>query len=373
MTIAIVGGGLAGATAATELRSRGYDGQVILYAAEDQLPYERPPLSKGFLLGRKEVESVRVHDEAWYRDHDVDLRLGTRVVEISPEAHVLHTSSGEETFGQLVLATGSSPRHLPLADDSGKPVAYLRTVDDSERLKATLSDKPRVTVVGAGWIGLEVAAAAREYGCDVTVFETAKLPLLAVLGPQVAEVFARLHREHGVDLRLGASVNQEALQDADLVVVGIGVTPDTALAEAAGLAVDNGVLVDAYLRTSHPDVFAIGDIANHDHPVLGRRVRVEHWDNAIQQGKAVAHNLMGEDDPYDAQPYFFTDQYELGMEYVGNVGPDGYDEVAIEGDTTGAFRAFWLRLGVVAAAMQANDWDASDLIRESVGKPYQRK
>jgi NADPH-dependent 2,4-dienoyl-CoA reductase/sulfur reductase-like enzyme len=367
MTIAIVGGGLAAATCATELRKRGYDGALVLYAAERHLPYERPPLSKGVLLGKDALDTVFVHDADWYSDNNVDLRTGVRVTTIRPDDHLLETDDGEDSFTQLVLATGSSPRHLPLADESGKPVVYLRTIDDNKKLQAALKEQPNVTVIGGGWIGLEVASAAREAGCAVTVYEMAELPLLAVLGPEVAQVFADLHRGHGVDLRLGTAVSESDIADSDLVVVGIGAKPETSLAEDAGLAVDNGVLVDSFLRTSHRDVFAIGDIANQDHPTLKRRVRVEHWDNAIKQGRVAAHNLLGDDEPYDKQPYFFTDQYDFGMEYVGHVGPDGYDSVAIEGDTAGAFRAYWMHDKVVVAAMQANDWDASAEIRASIG------
>jgi NADPH-dependent 2,4-dienoyl-CoA reductase/sulfur reductase-like enzyme len=223
-----------------------------------------------------------------------------------------------------------------------------------------------VTIIGAGWIGLEVAAAAREAGCPVTVYELADLPLRGVLGPEVARVFADLRRARGVELVLGSPVTAAALSGADLVVVGIGAVPDTALAEAAGLRTGNGVLTDTRLRTSRPDIYAAGDIANQDHPVLGR-VRVEHWDNAIAQAKTAARNMLGADEPYDRQPYFFTDQYDLGMEYVGHVGPGGYDRVVIEGDTASAFRAYWEREGVVVAAMHANDWGASDDIRASVG------
>lgn len=367
MTIAIIGGGLAGATAATELRERGYDGQLVLYAAEAHLPYERPPLSKGFLLGKEPIEKAYVHDRAWYDDHDVHLRLGSAVTGIDLARHVLHVGGAEESFTQAVLATGARPRRFVLADQGPTPTAYLRTIEDSERLKAAFAPGVRIAVVGAGWIGLEVTAAAREAGCEVTVFEQAELPLARVLGPDVATVFADLHRSHGVDLRLATSVTDADLAAADLVVVGVGVEPDTALADAAGLEVDNGVLVDATLRSSHADVFAIGDIANHAHPTLGARVRVEHWNNALQQGKTVAHNLLGDDEAYDRLPYFFTDQYDLGMEYWGHVGPEGYDTVEIEGDTGAAFRAFWIRDGVVVAAMHANDWDASDEVKATVG------
>jgi 3-phenylpropionate/trans-cinnamate dioxygenase ferredoxin reductase subunit len=373
MSIVIVGGGLAGGTAATELREQGHTGPVVLVGAEQHAPYERPPLSKGYLLGNDPIDDAFVHPRDWYAEHDVDLRTGVEATAVDTDAHTVTLSTGEAlTYEGLLLATGAEPRRLALTEEAGIPTAYLRTIEDSDRLKEAFGRGGRIAVVGAGWIGLEAAAAARSAGCDVTVFETADLPLLRVLGPTVATAFADLHRAHGVDLRLGTSVTASDLDGADLVVAGIGVTPRVALAEAAGLAVDNGVLVDAALRaeqagTGTPlrDIYAVGDIANHAHPVLGRRIRVEHWDTAINQAKVAAHNLAGADEVYDALPYFFTDQYDLGMEYVGNAGAD--DEVVVHGDLEGlAFRAFWLRDGKVVAAMHANDWDATDDLRAAV-------
>ena len=365
MTIVIVGGGLAGGTAATELREHGYDGRVVLIGAEDHPPYERPPLSKGYLLGNDPLEDAFVHPREWYAEHEVELKLGVRATVIDVADQVVRTTDGDERFDGLLLATGAEPRRLRLAEESGAPTAYLRTIEDSDRLKAAFAEGRRIVVIGAGWIGLEVTAAARSAGCEVTVFETAELPLLRVLGPAVAEVFAALHREHGVDLRLGTTVTAADLAAADLVVVGVGVSPRVELAQDAGLGVEDGVLVDARLRTTAPGVYAIGDIASHDHPVLGRRIRVEHWDTAINQGKVAAHNLVGADEPYDALPYFFTDQYDLGMEYVGHGNAE--DEVVLSGDVAGrVFRAFWLRDGRVVAAMHANDWDATDDLRAAV-------
>ena len=365
MSIVIIGAGLAGGTAATELREQGYDGQVVLVGAEEHPPYERPPLSKGYLLGNDALDDAFLHPRDWYGEHDIDLRLGVEATGLDTDAHVVTTSSGDLTYERLLLATGAEPRRLAVAEDSGVPTAYLRTIEDSDRLKDAFAAGGRIAVVGAGWIGLEVAAAAREAGCDVTVFETAELPLLRVLGPTVAQVFADLHREHGVDLRLGTSVSAGDLRGADLVVAGVGVSPRLDLARSGGLAVDDGVLVDAALRTSVPSVLAVGDIASHAHPVLGRRIRVEHWDTAINQAKVAAHNLAGADEAYDAMPYFFTDQYDLGMEYVGHASGD--DEVVVHGDLAGrAFRAFWTRGGRVVAAMHANDWDATDDLRAAV-------
>jgi 3-phenylpropionate/trans-cinnamate dioxygenase ferredoxin reductase subunit len=372
MTIVVVGAGLAGGTAVTELRDQGYDGRIVLLGAEQHLPYERPPLSKGYLLGKEPLAKAFVHDAAWYAEHDVEVRVSTDVKALDLEAKVVRTDAGEEPFDKLLLATGAEPRHLAMADESDAPVAYLRTIEHSDRLRASFGDRKDVLVVGAGWIGLEVAAAAREAGCKVTVVESAELPLLAVLGPEVAQVFADLHRAHGVDLRLSSSLTREDLAAAGLVVVGIGVAPRTVLAEEAGLDVDNGVLVDETLRSSHPDVWAVGDIANHQHPVLGRRVRVEHWDTAIQQAKVAARNLAGAEERYEKLPYFFTDQYSLGMEYVGHVGRDGYDRVVVRGESNdddgGVFQAFWLKDGRVEAGMHVNDWDATDGIKGLVGR-----
>ena len=384
-TFVIVGGGLAAGKAVEQLRESGFEGSIVLFGEEHHLPYERPPLSKGYLLGNDELDTAFVHTPDWYDENDVDLRLGTTVTGIDRKGRRVLAGDVSQSYDKLLLATGASPRHLALADDSGAPVAYLRTIEDSTRLKETFAEGTRVAIIGGGWIGLEVASAARQAGAEVTVLEFLELPLLRVLGTEVAKVFAGLHADHGVDLRTSAEVTsvekagQQAVVhlkdgatiEADLLVVGVGVAPNIALAEAAGLDLDNGVLVDENLRTSDPDIYAAGDIANQAHPVLGRRIRVEHWDTAIEQGKAAARNMAGEDTPYDRLPYFFTDQYDLGMEYVGSVGPDGYDEVVVRGDTSAAggrtFTAFWLNGGQVLAAMHVNDWDATDHLRAIVG------
>lgn len=377
MDIVIIGGGIAAANAARELRDRGHEGGITILASEPHAPYERPPLSKDLLLGTAEPDSAQVLAPGWYEDHDVDLRTGTEATGIDlTRRHVL-IGDEELPYDRLLLATGATPRQLDGLAGSDVPVAYLRTLGDSVALKARLHG--RLLVVGAGWIGLEVASAARAAGAEVTVVDPAAQPLLAVLGPEVAAHFAQLHRGHEVDLRLGTTVesverDRVLLSDGhdltpDLIVVGIGAVPDDALAREAGLDVDDGVLVDASLRTSDPVVFAAGDVANHDHPALGRRLRVEHWDTAIHQGQAAARAMLGDDTPYDRQPYFFTDQYDVGVEYVGSVGPDGYDEVVVRGDSlVEGLTALWLRDGVVVAGMQANNWDATDIIRGLVGQ-----
>ncbi|BDO42052.1 pyridine nucleotide-disulfide oxidoreductase [Cellulomonas sp. NTE-D12] len=349
--------------------------------AEQHLPYERPPLSKGYLLGAAELDDAFVHPSSWYADHDIELRLGTAVTAIDPGAHTVTAGQEPLVYSRLLIATGARPRRLGIADDSGAPVAYLRTIEDSQRLKAALEPGRRIVIVGGGWIGLEVAAAARTAGADVVVLEALAMPLVRVLGPEVAEVFGDLHREHGVEVRTAVSVTGVApdgdravvtLADgssltADLLVVGVGVAPNTELAEAAGLETDNGVLVDERLRASDPDVFAAGDVANAYHPALGRRVRVEHWDTAIEHGRTAARNMLGAAEAYTRLPYFFTDQYDLGIEYVGSIGPDGYDEVVLRGDVAGRrFTAFWVNGDRVVAGMHANDRDAIEPVRRIV-------
>ena len=383
VTFLIVGAGLAGATAAESLREEGFDGRIVLIGEETERPYERPPLSKGYLLGTAERDTIYVHPESWYAEHDVDLRLGTTVAGIDPTGHQATLADGTRLgYTKLLLATGSSPRRLgvPGADQDG--VLYLRRAQDSDQIKQTLQSASRVAVVGGGWIGLEVTAAARAAGVEVTLLEAARLPLLAVLGPELAEVFAGLHREHGVDARFGAQVAEitgaagradgARLADgariaADAVIVGIGIAPNTRLAGAAGLKVDNGVLVDAQLRSSDPDTYAAGDVANAFHPLLGRSIRVEHWANALNQPKVAASSMLGRDVAYERVPYFFTDQYDLGMEYSGYVEPGAYDQVVFRGDVAGReFVAFWLAGGRVLAGMNVNVWDVTDPIRALV-------
>ena len=378
--IVIVGGGLAAANAVEELRERGFTGSVTLVGSEQQVPYERPPLSKSVLLGNDPPESVFVHTAEWYEEHGVELVLGTAASAIDTVDRTVTVGARTLGYDRLLLATGAIPRKLRMADDSGAPVAYLRTFEDSLSLRERLSG--HVLIIGAGWIGLEVASAARQAGAEVTVVDPADVPLQKVLGDELGEVFAGLHRDHGVDLRLGSGVEDITHDDGvtrvrlsdgqtlevDLVVVGVGVAPDVSLAEAAGLEVDNGVLVDATLRTSDPHVWAAGDIANHDHPLLGR-IRVEHWDVAINQGKHAARAMLGSQQPYEVQPYFFTDQYDWGMEYVGHVGSEGYDEVVLKGEPADGLTAYWIRDQKVLAGMHLNDWDAIDRIRELVGGP----
>ena len=379
-TFVVVGGGLAGAKAVEALRERGFEGRLVLFGAEPHLPYERPPLSKDYLKTGEKLEDAFVHDEQWYAAHDVEVRTGTEVTGIDRDAHQVVTSAGERVhYDRLLLATGSSPRHLSLTGADIDGVLSLRTIEDSQAIRARFGEGRRLVLVGGGWIGLEVAAAAREAGTEVTVLEALDLPLVRVLGPQIAQVFADLHREHGVDLRTevkveaiegDGSVTGVRLADgtvvpADAVVVGIGASPNVALAEAAGLAVDNGVTADAVGRTSDPDIFAVGDVANVEHPFLGQRVRVEHWANALNQPQVVVAAMLDQDGPEPELPYFFTDQYDLGMEYLGLGGPD--DDVVVRGDLgKREFIAFWTRDGRVVAGMNVNVWDVTDPIKDLI-------
>ena len=376
----IIGGGLAGANTAAALRDQGCDAPITLIAAEAHRPYERPPLSKDLLTGSAERESVFVHPADWYAEHDVDLRTGVTVEAIDRDGRTVSLADGSTVaYDKLVLATGARPRSLPLPGADAEGVYLLRTLDDCEALTSLFKSAKRLVVIGAGWIGLEVTAAARGAGVEVTVVESAELPLLRVLGPEIAGVFADLHRQHGVDFRFGASpaeittaggkANGVRLEDgtvieADAVLVGVGVVPNVELAEKAGLEVDNGVVVDAALRTSDPDIFAVGDVARAFHPFLDQHIRVEHWANAKKQPATAAAAMLGNHASYEDLPYFFTDQYDLGMEYVGYVEPGEYDDVVVRGDLgKREFVAFWMKDGKVLAGMNVNVWDVADAIK----------
>ncbi|MFJ5213884.1 NAD(P)/FAD-dependent oxidoreductase [Streptomyces sp. NPDC088354] len=382
-TFVIVGGGLAAGRAAEALREHGHTGRLVVIGDEPQRPYTRPPLSKGYLLGTEARESLEVHPEDWYAEHDVDLLLDTSVTALDWRARAVEVDGGHRlSYAKLLLATGSSPRRLSVPGADLDNVLYLRRVGDSDRLKAAFTPGARIVVIGAGWIGLETAAAARTAGAQVTVLEHSELPLLKVLGREAAEVFAGLHIDHGVDLRPNVQVERITgtqgradgvrLADgghvaADAVVVGIGITPNAHLAQDAGLEVRDGIVTDAHLRTSVPDVYAAGDVANAYHPFLDRHIRVEHWANALHQPYTAARAMLGADAVHDRLPYFYTDQYDLGMEYTGYAEPGGYDRVVFRGDVTERrFIAFWTAGNRVLAGMSVNVWDVMDPIRSLI-------
>jgi NADPH-dependent 2,4-dienoyl-CoA reductase/sulfur reductase-like enzyme len=376
----IVGASLAGAKAAETLREEGFGGAVVLIGDEDQRPYERPPLSKGYLLGKDGRDSIFVHEEGWYAEHDVELRLGTAVTAIDRDARRVALAGGETVgYDKLLITTGASPRRIraPGADLDG--VLYLRSVGDSERLGAALKAGGSVVIAGSGWIGLETAAAAREFGCEVTIVEPESGALQRSVGPELGEVFASVHRSHGVTFRFGEGVSElrgsggkvsavvtsaGTELPADLVVIGIGAIPNAAFAAEAGLDVDNGILADEALRTSDPDIFAAGDVANAFNPLLGRRIRVEHWGNALTGGPVAARSMLGQEASHDLVPYFYSDQYDLGMEAAGLPEPGRYDQVVYRGEKDSLeFIAFWLSDGAVVAGMNVNVWDVNDDIQ----------
>jgi NADPH-dependent 2,4-dienoyl-CoA reductase/sulfur reductase-like enzyme len=382
-TFVIIGGGLAGAKAAETLRAEGFEGEIVLFAAESELPYERPPLSKEYLLGKAPRETAIVHEAQWYPDNDVDLRTGVTVTAIDPGAHTVTFDSDTISYDKLLLATGASPRRIDIPGATLEGVRYLRTLPDSDRLREVFTSGRRVVVIGAGWIGLEATAAAQLAGCQVTVVEPQPTALYAALGPELGEVFAGLHRSHGVEFRFGETAaefhgdaagrvgsvltSQGSMLPADAVVVGIGVAPNVGLATSAGLEVTNGVVTDAGLRTSDPDIYAAGDVANSFHPLLGRPVRVEHWANALNGGPAAARSMLGQEVSYDRVPYFYSDQYELGMECTGLPEPGTYDQVVYRGDRASLeFIAFWLSGGKLVAGMNVNVWDVTDNIQSLI-------
>jgi 3-phenylpropionate/trans-cinnamate dioxygenase ferredoxin reductase component len=378
----IVGASLAGAKAAETLREEGFEGRVVLVGAEDERPYERPPLSKDYLRGEVGREKVYVHDEGYYAEHDVHLRLGRTAVSLDVTKSELELDDGERVgYDKLLLTTGAEPRRLAIPGAELDGVLYLRSVQDSDALRARLDRGGAVVVVGAGWIGAEVAASARQRGLEVTVIEPGSVPLERVLGAEVGAIYRDIHTDHGTEMLMGTGVEaflgDEAVErvrtsdgrelECDFVVVGVGVQPRIGLAVQAGLAVDNGILVDEHLQTGVPGVFAAGDVANAHHPFYGERIRVEHWANALNQGPAAARNMLDQSAAYDRLPYFFSDQYDVGMEYSGFAR--AWDRVVFRGDpATREFVAFWLVDDRVVAGMNVNVWDVIDPIKRLIAE-----
>jgi 3-phenylpropionate/trans-cinnamate dioxygenase ferredoxin reductase component len=364
-TFVIVGGGVASAAAAQELRRREFDGRIVLIGDEQRVPYERPPLSKEYLRGEQGGETLPVHPEDWYREQNIDLRLGTRATSLDPSGPAVELEGGERLAADAVLlATGGRPRTMP--GEPSERVQYLRRVEDADRIRESM-EAGRLVVVGAGFIGAEVAASARSKGVEVTVLEFAPVPLAKALGEEMGRLYGEIHRDHGVDLRTQEGV--ESIQEtdggvvvrtskggtieADAVLVGIGIQPNTDLAEEAGLEVDNGVLVDEACRTSAPAVFACGDMANHQHPLFGRRIRVEHFDNALKMGTYVAGSMLGDDEPFTDPHWFWSDQYDINLQYSGFAY--AWDDLVIRGSLEDRdFVAFYLNQGVLLGALGLN-------------------
>jgi 3-phenylpropionate/trans-cinnamate dioxygenase ferredoxin reductase subunit len=376
-TFVIVGASLAGAKAAQELRDRGFDGEIILIGAEPELPYERPPLSKDYLRGESERQKVFVHGETYYGDQQIELVRGQRATGFDTGAREVTLEDGRSlSFDKLLLTTGAEPRRLGVPGADLREIYYLRTLSDSATLGDRLNAGGRLAVVGAGWIGSEVAASARQKGLEVTLIDPLSLPNERIFGPEIGGFYRDVHAAHGVELVLGDGVeafegdgsvsavrtSSGRIVECDAAVVGIGVIPRTQLAQDAGLELDNGIVVSDKLQTSAHDVYAAGDVANAWHPFYGRSVRVEHWANALNQGPAAARAMLGEPISYDRIPYFFSDQYEVGMEYSGYATE--WDDVVFRGDRDGGeFVAFWIKDGRVVAGMNVNVWDVNDHVQ----------
>ncbi len=372
--IVIVGGGLAGVRAAEGTRDAGHEGPLTIVAAEDVVPYERPPLSKGLLLGESGFDDAIIHDAAWFDENDIELRLDTRVAVIDPERQLAIVDETDQIpYAELILATGASPRRLDIDGGALALVGALRTIEDARVIRSLFEQQRKVVIVGSGWIGTEMAAAARGHGCDVTVVSRSELPLVEVLGEQFGVYLRDLHQDHGVRFVTGTSpvayagadtvervhLEDGSVLDADVVIEAVGARPRIGLAETAGVDTDDGVLVDETLRTSRAHIWAVGDIASHFHPFYETRIRSEHWSVARNQGFHAGRGAAGQPAPYDRLPLFFTDQYDLGMEYRGHA-PD-YDEVIFRGSTTeGEFLAFYLVEGVIRAVANVNQWDIGD-------------
>lgn len=392
--IVIIGGGLASASAAKQLRTSGYDGDVVLVTAEPHHPYERPPLTKDYLRRDADRGAAFTAGEGWYEEHAVDVRLATTVVGLDvADRRLTFADGGTLGYEKLLLATGSSPRPIALPGSDLLGVHLLRTIESSDLLHESLltakrDGAGRLAVIGDGWIGLEVAASARTMGLEVTVLGRGAAPLGRVLGPEIGGWYGEVHRANGVDVRTevqvrrivgadqrvtGVELADGTLVDADVVVAGIGAIPNVGLAAAAGIdlrdaSLGGGVVVDSRLETSAPGVFAAGDIASIPSSHWGRPIRVEHWATALKTGPHAAKAMLGADTAYDKLPYFFSDQFDTGMEYTGFIdGQGGYDRVVVSGDRDAKeFVAFWLKAGQVQAGMAVNLWERIDRIEELI-------
>jgi NADPH-dependent 2,4-dienoyl-CoA reductase/sulfur reductase-like enzyme len=383
--IVIVGASLAGAKAAVALRSEGFEGSITLVGAEKHHPYERPPLSKDYLQGKAERSSVFVKPDEWYAENNVDLRLGVRATGVDATAQTVTLDSGDTLpYDSLLLATGSSPRKLRIPGSDLDGVHYLRTLGNSETLHGELAGGgKKLVLIGSGWIGMELAASARTLGNDVVILERDPVPLAVALGSELGQLFADMHTQNGVDIRPSVEVTgiigtngrvtavSVAGQDdvpADLVVIGVGAVPNIELAVAAGLETSNGVDVSASLQTSDPHIYAAGDIANATHPVIGQRLRSEHWQNAISTGEAAAKAMLGQDVSFDDIPYFFTDQFDLGMEYSGYAPLTKDAHLVYRGDRDKReFVVFWLTDdNRIVAGMNVNVWDVNGEVQRLI-------
>lgn len=366
-TIIVVGAAHAGGRVVQAARGAGFDGRILLVGEESHEPYERPPLSKDLLKGDGGHERVRLHDPSFYGEQRIELRLGARASRIDPATRQVWIDGRAESYDRLVLTTGARVRPLSLPGADLKGVHYLRTLDDSRAIRAALDPGSRAVVIGGGFIGLETAASARARGCAVTVLEVADRLMGRAVAPEVGEYFAGLHRSHGVDVRLGVGIERfegtgrierivladgEAVP-ADLAIIGVGILPNDDLAAEAGLEVGNGIVVDAFGRTSDPNIFAAGDVANQPNELIGRRIRLESYQNAQDQGMAVGRNLISEPTPYSDRLWVWSDQYDTNLQMVG--APTEWDRIVYRGElASGSFSVYYLSAGRVVAVNAIN-------------------
>jgi len=367
-TIAIVGASLTGQSAAATLREEGFDGRVVLVGAEPQLPYDRPPLSKNYLRGGMPFEKTLLRPPEFYRERQIETRLGTTVVRVDVEKRALQLDGGDRLeFDNVLIATGGRNRRFPIPGLDLPGVYDLRTVADADRIRDAIARGGRAVVVGMGFIGAEVAASMRQCGLEVTAIEPFKTPLYRALGEDIGLVVEGLHRDHGVALILGDAVaafegkgRVERVVTRDgrriecaLAVFGLGIEPVTELVAGTGVRVDNGIVVDDHCRTNVPGVFAAGDVANHYHPVCGRQMRVEHWQNGIKQGAAAARSMLGRGQPYDEVHWFWSDQYDANIQYAGFHA--AWDAVVVRGSLAERkFLAFYMAEGRVESVVAVN-------------------
>jgi 3-phenylpropionate/trans-cinnamate dioxygenase ferredoxin reductase subunit len=380
-TIVTIGAGQTAAVAARTLRRRGFDGRILLIGDEPHAPYQRPPLSKEFLAGQEDRESLMLLPAAWREKENVELLTGTTVSRIAPSSAAVELSDGRSISADAVLiATGGRPRTMPVSGPAPERVHYLRTIDDAERLAAQLRPGAKLVLIGGGFVGLEIAATARTLGAEVTVLEADPVPLARILGSEIGEVCTRLQRGNGVDVRCGVRVatvttrsddvlialDGEKVVQADVVVVGIGIVPNVEVAQASGLDVDGGILVDAQGRTSVPHVYAAGDVAARFSDAAGRHVRVEHFDNASKQGAATANLILGRVGVVDPAHWFWSDQFGKNLQFVGVAR---YTDLVFRGSTDdGEFTAFYLDDGVVRGAFTLDRGEEISAARELIGR-----
>jgi 3-phenylpropionate/trans-cinnamate dioxygenase ferredoxin reductase component len=380
-TYVTIGAGQAAAVAARNLRRRGFDGRIVLVGDEPYAPYQRPPLSKEFLSGADDADSLWILRPSWVADNDVEIITGTRVARVDTASAAVEFDGGSSLAADAVLfATGGSPRTLPVPGPRPDLVHYLRTLDDATRLAPLLGPGRRLAVIGAGFIGLEVAATATAAGAAVTVIEAAPVPLARALGAEMGAVVTRMHRDSGVDVRVGTSVTSlrttadsvlietvgaAEVLEVDAVVIGIGITPNVAAAAASGLAVDDGIVVDAVGRTAVENIYAAGDVARRYSPRAGRHVRVEHFDNASRQAVAVADAMLGRDAVSDDPHWFWTDQFDRNMQFLGTA----HGEPVIRGDRDGLdFTGFYFDGGVLCGAFTVDRGEDISAARELLGR-----